>query len=73
MIPRGYITEWRNERVPWNNMHQVEQDLVIGRALIAIYSDGYLAERQYDLNGYADANADSHQLPRGRLYPRKAV
>jgi len=44
MIPRGYITEW-NETVSWSNMHQVEQDLVISRVLIAIYSDEYLAAR----------------------------
>ena len=44
MIARGFITEWA-ESVPWINMHQVEQDLVIGRVLIAIYSDKFLAER----------------------------
>lgn len=44
MIPRGYITEW-NETVPWINMHQVEQDLIISRALVAIYNDEYLSKR----------------------------
>jgi predicted nucleotidyltransferase component of viral defense system len=37
------ITEWRNT-VPWKSMHQVEQDLVLSRALVAIYSDEMLAE-----------------------------
>jgi predicted nucleotidyltransferase component of viral defense system len=37
------ITEWRNT-VPWKSMHQVEQDLVLSRALVAIYSDEVLAE-----------------------------
>lgn len=43
MIPQAYITEWSNN-VPWNTNEQVEQDLVICRALVAIFSDAYLAE-----------------------------
>ena len=43
MIPRDYISEWR-ERAPWSEDFQVEQDLVISRALVAIYSDPVLAE-----------------------------
>lgn len=37
MIPRDYITEWRTH-APWLADAQVEQDLVISRALIDIYS-----------------------------------
>jgi predicted nucleotidyltransferase component of viral defense system len=37
MIPRDYITEWRAS-APWVQDFQVEQDLVICRALIDIYS-----------------------------------
>lgn len=37
MIPRDYITEWR-AHVPWVQDFQVEQDLVISRALVAIFS-----------------------------------
>ena len=37
MIPRDYITEWR-EQAPWVDDAQVEQDLVISRALIDIFS-----------------------------------
>jgi len=44
MIPKAYITEWRNF-VPWQNNEQVEQDLVICRALVEIFSDEYLRER----------------------------
>ncbi|MCL2059326.1 MAG: nucleotidyl transferase AbiEii/AbiGii toxin family protein [Oscillospiraceae bacterium] len=44
MITRQAIIEWQ-EYAPWLNMHQVEQDLIISRALLAIYSDGYLASR----------------------------
>lgn len=43
MIPRDYINEWR-ERAPWNEDFQVEQDLVISRALVEIFSDPVLAE-----------------------------
>lgn len=42
MIPRSYITEWSNQ-VPWQSLEQVEQDLVICRALVAIFSDEWLA------------------------------
>lgn len=37
MIPRDYITEWRAE-APWVQDCQVEQDLVISRALVEIFS-----------------------------------
>ncbi|MFO7888700.1 MAG: nucleotidyl transferase AbiEii/AbiGii toxin family protein [bacterium] len=43
MIPRAHITAWRSE-APWKTNEQVEQDLVISRALISIYSDEYLRE-----------------------------
>jgi predicted nucleotidyltransferase component of viral defense system len=44
MIPQAYITAWR-KKAPWQEDFQVEQDLVIERALMAIYSDEYLKER----------------------------
>jgi len=44
MIPQDYITEWSN-KVPWQTNEQVEQDLVICRALIEIFSDDYLSKR----------------------------
>lgn len=44
MIPQAYITEWRN-KAPWPENYQVEQDLVIERALAEIYSDPFLKER----------------------------
>ena len=42
MIPRDYITEWRG-RAPWSEDFQVEQDLIISRALVEIFSDPILA------------------------------
>lgn len=44
MIPQAYITEW-SQQVPWQTNEQVEQDLVICRALVEIFSDEWLAER----------------------------
>ena len=41
MIPRDYITEWRNQ-APWVDDAQIEQDLVISRALIDIFSNEIL-------------------------------
>jgi predicted nucleotidyltransferase component of viral defense system len=43
MIPQAYITEWSNQ-VPWQTNEQVEQDLVICRALVEIFSDELLAK-----------------------------
>lgn len=37
MIPKDYITEWRKQ-VPWVSDRQVEQDLVISRALVELFS-----------------------------------
>ena len=37
MIPRDYITEWR-ATAPWVQDFQVEQDLVICRSLVEIFS-----------------------------------
>jgi predicted nucleotidyltransferase component of viral defense system len=44
MIPQSYITEW-GQQVHWQTNEQVEQDLVICRALVEIFSDDWLAER----------------------------
>lgn len=44
MIPRAYITEWQ-QHAPWQFSEQVEQDLIISRALVKIYQDEFLASR----------------------------
>lgn len=41
MIPRAQVAEWR-AMVPWAQDWQVEQDLVISRALVEIFSDDLL-------------------------------
>ena len=37
MISGAYIKEWR-QKVPWSQNYQVEQDLIICRALVEIFS-----------------------------------
>jgi len=43
MIPKPYIAQWQ-EHVPWKQFYQVEQDLIISRALVEIFSDDFLRE-----------------------------
>jgi predicted nucleotidyltransferase component of viral defense system len=43
MIPRDYITEWRAQ-APWVQDFQVEQDLIISRALLAIFTHPLLGQ-----------------------------
>jgi predicted nucleotidyltransferase component of viral defense system len=44
VIPRDFITAWRNQ-APWPSDEQVEQDLVISRALVEVFSAQELARR----------------------------
>jgi predicted nucleotidyltransferase component of viral defense system len=44
MINRAAILQWRTQ-APWNNAEQVEQDLIICRALTAIFGDEFLASQ----------------------------
>jgi predicted nucleotidyltransferase component of viral defense system len=44
MLPRRYIEEWK-EFAPWSEDSQVEQDLVIEKALVQLFSDSFLNER----------------------------
>jgi predicted nucleotidyltransferase component of viral defense system len=41
MIPQDNITAW-NKVVPWASQRQVEQDLIISRALVVLFSDPFL-------------------------------
>lgn len=43
MTPKPYIMEWQ-QHAPWKSLDQIEQDLIIGRALVAIFSDDFLHE-----------------------------
>lgn len=39
MIPKPYIAKWK-DHAPWTTNEQVEQDLIISRALVALFSFG---------------------------------
>ena len=43
MIPGAFITEWK-ANAPWKNPYMVEQDLIISRGLVEIFSDSFLSE-----------------------------
>lgn len=43
MIPRSAITHW-NQQVPWEDIANVEQDLIITRALTDIFADEFLSK-----------------------------
>ena len=43
MIPKPYIAKWQ-EHAPWNEFSQVEQDLIISRTIVEIFSDDFLRE-----------------------------
>ena len=43
MIPKPHIAKWQ-DYAPWKQFYQVEQDLVISRALVEIFSDKFLKE-----------------------------
>ena len=43
MIPAQNIVAWGN-LVPWTDVRQIEQDLIISRALVEIFSDPMLSE-----------------------------
>ena len=42
MIPETSIVSWRNE-APWIGWNQVEQDLIISRAIIEIFNNDFLS------------------------------
>ena len=43
MVPRNAIVEWAT-KYPWQRNEQVEQDLIICRTLVAIFSDPFLSD-----------------------------
>ena len=44
MIPKADIVAWRHV-APWVSDAQVEQDLIIGRALVSMLKDAFLSEQ----------------------------
>jgi len=43
MIPQNFITEWKN-KAPWKDNAQVEQDLILSRLIVEIFSNSVLKD-----------------------------
>jgi predicted nucleotidyltransferase component of viral defense system len=43
MIPKNFVEQWRNS-VKWRTLPQIEQDLVISRALVDLYNEPYIKD-----------------------------
>jgi predicted nucleotidyltransferase component of viral defense system len=67
MIPRPHIAKWQ-EHAPWNDFSQVEQDLIISRALVDIFSDDFLKENLAFRGGTALHKLYLHPAPRYSEY-----
>ena len=44
MLPRGEILAGRADHAPWADEDDVEQDLLLTRALCDVFADGFLRE-----------------------------
>ncbi len=44
MVPRGEILAWRADQAPWVDEDDVEQDLLLTRALCDVFADAFLRE-----------------------------
>lgn len=44
MIPKKHILQW-SAKAPWTLESQIEQDLVLSRIIVEIFSDPFLAKQ----------------------------
>lgn len=63
MIPKPFIARWK-DHAPWSSFDQIEQDLVISRALVAIFSDDFLKENLAFRGGTSLHKLYLHPAPR---------
>lgn len=63
MIPKPYIAQWQ-EQTPWSSFDQIEQDLIISRTLVEIFSDDFLRENLAFRGGTALHKLYLHPAPR---------
>ncbi len=63
MIPKPIITRWQT-MAPWKEFYQVEQDLVISRVLVEIFSDDFLRRHMAFRGGTALHKLYLHPAPR---------
>jgi predicted nucleotidyltransferase component of viral defense system len=52
MIPQNFITEWKNH-APWQDNAQIEQDLILSRAIVELFSNSHLRDSLSFLGGTA--------------------
>jgi len=63
VISRPHVAQWRDQ-APWTAFYQVEQDLVISRILVEIFSDPLLCEHLAFRGGTALHKLYLHPAPR---------
>lgn len=63
MIPKPYIAKWKKV-APWKSFDQVEQDLVISRILVELFSDEFISEHLAFRGGTALHKLYLHPAPR---------
>ena len=66
MIPKAYITEW-TQYAPWKSNEQIEQDLIICRVLVELFSDPFLSKElafrvQLFINYICNRNQDTPKI-----------
>lgn len=62
MIPKDFITEWR-AHAPWVADRQVEQDLVISRALVELFSRPTIANASRSAEGPRSTSSTCARRP----------
>jgi predicted nucleotidyltransferase component of viral defense system len=63
MIPQSAIKQWQ-ETFPWQKDYQIEQDLIICRAVCALFNDEYLSEHLAFRGGTSFNKLYLHPQPR---------
>jgi hypothetical protein len=72
LIPRANITAWRTH-APWPTNEQVEQDLVLSRALVAMFSHEVVADRVVFRGGTALHNLGRESRNESAKRPKAAI
>jgi predicted nucleotidyltransferase component of viral defense system len=67
MIPLSYLQAWRSS-APWPDLRQVEQDLIISKALCDLFNDSLLQNKIAFRGGTAINKLLFHQI-REKRYP----
>lgn len=67
MIPRANITAWRTH-APWPSNEQVEQDLVLSRALVSMFTREIVSTQATFLRNILSAG-DDHETEDRDQYP----